>query len=113
MSSLRPILGSKYVPKYAGKYFDRPWHEKDLMGYFKFCDYQDLSKDPTNYFEKKGSLISILSNVVVILCKGHIRVIKQLLTKISNNIQNQLWEAFLETSTERIMGRKKSSFESF
>ena len=50
MSSSKPMLGSKYVPKYAGKYFRRPWYEKDLMEYFEFCDHQDMVKDMVKVF---------------------------------------------------------------
>ena len=55
------FFGNKYVPEYAGDYFPRPWYERDLMHYFErdlmryfdYVDYQDMSKDPTRYFEKK------------------------------------------------------------
>ena len=49
------FFGNKYVPEYAGYYFSRPWYERDLMRYFDYVDYQDMSKDPTRYFEKKRS----------------------------------------------------------
>ena len=53
MSSLRPILGSKYVPKYAGKYFDRPWHEKDLMGISNFVIIKPCQRIPLIILKKR------------------------------------------------------------
>ena len=47
------FFGNKYVPEYAGNYFSKPWYESDLMGYFDYLDYQDMSKQPTKYFEQK------------------------------------------------------------
>ena len=52
--SKNQIFGTKYIPEYCANYFDKPWYEKDLMGYFDYLDYTDLSKDPTKYFKKKG-----------------------------------------------------------
>ena len=53
MAQKNQILGTKYVPGYCANYFDNPWYEKDLMGYFNFLDYTDMSRDPAKYFEKK------------------------------------------------------------
>lgn len=47
------FFGNKFVPEYAGDYFSRPWYERDLMRYFDYVNYQDMSKNPTRYFEKK------------------------------------------------------------
>ena len=49
----KEFLGNKYVPKYAGDYFSKPWYERDLMGYFDYLYYQEMSKQPTKYFEQK------------------------------------------------------------
>lgn len=53
MSNNKSILDSKYVPKCAGDYNKRLWYEKDLMEYFDYCDYIDMTNDPTKYFEQK------------------------------------------------------------
>ena len=53
MSNNKSILGSKYVPKYAGDYNKCLWYEKDLMEYFDYCDYIDMTNDPNKYFEQK------------------------------------------------------------
>ena len=53
MNTKKTVVGSKYVSEYGGDYFDRPWYEKDLMGYFNYCEYTDMSKNPTKYFEEK------------------------------------------------------------
>lgn len=53
MNSKKPLVGSKYVPKYYGHYFDSPWYKKDLMEYFNYCEYSEMTKDPTKYFEQK------------------------------------------------------------
>ena len=53
MSNKKSILGSKCVPKYAGDYNKCLWYEKDLMEYFDYCDYIDMTNDPTKYFEQK------------------------------------------------------------
>lgn len=53
MNTEKPLLGSKYVPKYYGDYFDRPWLKKDLIEYFDYCEYSEMAKDPTKYFEQK------------------------------------------------------------
>ena len=34
------------------RFFIKPWYERDMMGYFDYLDYQDMKKNPTNYFEK-------------------------------------------------------------
>ena len=47
------MVGSTFVPKYYGDYFDRPWYEKDFLEYFDYWEYSDMSKNPTKYFEKK------------------------------------------------------------
>ena len=47
------FFGNKYVPEYAGNYFSKPWYKRDLMGYFDYLDYQDMSKQPTKYLEQK------------------------------------------------------------
>ena len=49
----KQILGNKYVPEYARDYFSKPWYERDLMGYFDHLAYQEMSKQPTEYFKKK------------------------------------------------------------
>lgn len=49
----KEFLGNKYVSEYAGNFFSKPWYERDLMGYFDYFDYQDMSKQPIKYFEKK------------------------------------------------------------
>ena len=49
----KEFLGNKYVPEYARNYFSKPWYERDLMGYFNYLDYQEMSKQPTKYFEQK------------------------------------------------------------
>ena len=49
----KEYLGNKYVPEYAGNYFSKPWYERDLMGYFDYLDYQEMSNQPTKYFEQK------------------------------------------------------------
>lgn len=49
----KPVLGTEYVPEFCGDYSDKPWHERDLMGYFDYLDYKDMSKNPTEYFEKR------------------------------------------------------------
>ena len=46
------FFGNKYVPEYAGNFFSKPWYESDLMGYFDYLDFQDMSKQPTKYFEQ-------------------------------------------------------------
>ena len=49
----KQILGNKYIPKYAEDYFPRLWYERDLMGYSEHLAYQEMSKQPTEYFKKK------------------------------------------------------------
>ena len=49
----KKVLGTKYVPEYAGDYFSKPWYEQDLMGYFDYLGYQDMSKEPTEYFKNE------------------------------------------------------------
>ena len=59
----KEFFGNKYVPKYAGDYFSRPWYERDLMHYFErdlmryfdYVDYQDMSKIPQDILKKKRS----------------------------------------------------------
>ena len=53
MNRKKPLVSSKYVPKYYGNYFDRPWYEKDLMEYFDYCKNIEMAKDVTKYFEQK------------------------------------------------------------
>ena len=49
----KEYLGNKYVPEYAGNYFSKPWYERDLMGYFDYLDYREMSNQPKKYFEQK------------------------------------------------------------
>ena len=51
-------LGNKYAPTYAGDYFSRPWYEKDLMNYFEYLDYQDMAKEPKDYFKNRKVISS-------------------------------------------------------
>ena len=53
MNTKKPLVGSKYMPKYYGNYFDRPWYEKDLTEYFDYYEYSEMAKDPNNYFMQK------------------------------------------------------------
>ena len=49
------------MPEYAGNCFSKPRYERDLMGYFDYLDYQDMSKQPTKYLEqKKGDNFDII-----------------------------------------------------
>lgn len=45
--------GQKYVPKYQEDYFKLPWYEHDLIKYFDYLDYKDMSDDPNAYFKNK------------------------------------------------------------
>ena len=49
----KKVLGNKYETEYCAKHFDKPWYEKDLMGYFDYLDYQDMLREPTKYFRDK------------------------------------------------------------
>ena len=60
MAQKNQILGTKYVPGYCANYFDKPWYEKNLMGYFDYLDYTDMSRDPAKYFEKKDINFDII-----------------------------------------------------
>ena len=53
MAQKNQIFGTKYIPKYWGNYFYKPWYEKDLIRCFDYLNYTDMSRDPTKYFEKK------------------------------------------------------------
>ena len=46
-------MGNKYVANYSGDYFSLPWYEKDLMRYYNYLEYQEMGKEPTEYFKKK------------------------------------------------------------
>ena len=52
--SKNQIFGTKYIPEYCANYFDKPWYEKDLMGYFDYLDIQICQRTPLNISKKKG-----------------------------------------------------------
>ena len=47
------MYGTKCVPEFRGDYFDKPWYERDLIGYFDYLDYRNMLKNPMEYFQKK------------------------------------------------------------
>ena len=51
--SKKPIIGNSYVVPYPGNYFDLRWYERDFFGYFNHLKYQEMIKNPTNYFSRK------------------------------------------------------------
>lgn len=53
MEQQNRVLGTKYVHEFCGDYFDKPWYERNLIGYFDDLDYKDMWKDPSKYFENK------------------------------------------------------------
>ena len=46
-------LGNKFVPQYVKNYFERPWFKRDLIEYFEYVIYEDMSKNPKEYFKEK------------------------------------------------------------
>ena len=49
-------MGNKHVPNYLGDYFSLPWYENDLMRYYNYLEYQEMEKEPTEYFKKKKKI---------------------------------------------------------
>ena len=63
------FLGSKYIPKYAENYINLPWYERDLMQYFDYLDYKDMSDNPDYYFKHKKMInFDIINNQ----CRGNL-----------------------------------------
>ena len=103
MNTEKPLLGSKYVPKYYGDYFDRLWLKKDLIEYFDYCEYSEMAKDPTKYFDQKKM---INFDIIHHECRAHIKIIRLYITMILKNTQKTkkktCWEVWLEILIEKI-----------
>lgn len=118
MSNSKPILGSKYVPKYAGNYFDRPWYEEDFMGTWNFAIIRICRRIPLGILKKKV----VNFDIILHECRGdplkgsyknykpiNDRDIKEYL-KLK---KEKYWEMFLETLIEKIYGLKKVVLDHF
>ena len=44
---------SSYVPKYSENYFNLPSYKRDMMTYYDYLKYKEMSDNPENYFSKK------------------------------------------------------------
>ena len=49
------FFGQKYAPDYVRDYHSLPWYQRDLMSYFNYFKYKDMSDNPDFYFENKRS----------------------------------------------------------
>ena len=49
------FFGQKYVPDYVRDYHSLPWYQRDLMSFFDYFKYKDMSDNPDFYFENKRS----------------------------------------------------------
>ena len=50
------LFDGKYVSKYQENYFKLPWYERDLMNYFDYLEYKDMSDEPDRYFKNMNEV---------------------------------------------------------